>query len=150
MGMSREKKTAWARADRKKNPDKYRRAHKKYCRNNPEKVRGSNRQSGKKWYEAGGREHQRRAEMKYKYGLTPEEYVALCFAQNNRCAICRNPETAKHNGQLKRLAVDHDHVTGRVRGLLCQACNVLLGNSRENVLTLQAAIQYLLRSDALC
>jgi hypothetical protein len=146
MPMSRKKKTAWARADRKKNLDKYRRADKKYRRNNPEKVRTTGRRSFKKWYEADGMEHQRSAEMKSKYGLTSAEYDAMCRAQNNRCAVCRNPETAKYKGRLKRLAVDHDHVTGRVRGLLCQACNVLLGNCRENVLTLQAAIQYLLRS----
>jgi 5-methylcytosine-specific restriction endonuclease McrA len=55
------------------------------------------------------------------YGLKPGEYQKMLDAQDGRCAICGNkPVTI-------RLAVDHDHVTGRVRGLLCRRCNRALG-----------------------
>lgn len=60
--------------------------------------------------------------------------------QNRTCAICKNPfET--------RPEVDHDHGTGRVRGLLCGNCNKMLGHARDNVSVLNAAIQYLQRID---
>lgn len=52
------------------------------------------------------------------YGITAEEYKILYEAQGGRCAICR-----RATGATRRLAVDHDHKTGRVRGLLCKPCN---------------------------
>jgi hypothetical protein len=61
----------------------------------------------------------RKYELK-QYGLTPTEHDALFKEQHGLCALCGNPPTRKN------LAVDHDHATGRVRGLLCQACNVAL------------------------
>jgi hypothetical protein len=51
------------------------------------------------------------------YGVTEEEYRALLDAQEGRCAICRRRPVNR------RLAVDHDHNTGKVRGLLCYTCN---------------------------
>jgi hypothetical protein len=56
------------------------------------------------------------------YGITGEQYWALYEAQGGRCAICRWA-----SGKVKRLAVDHDHETGRVLGLLCGRCNVNRG-----------------------
>lgn len=52
------------------------------------------------------------------YGITAEEYGLLYEAQGRRCAICR-----RATGAVRRLAVDHDHKTGKVRGLLCKPCN---------------------------
>lgn len=71
-----------------------------------------------------------------KYGLTPEDYRELLAAQNGKCAICQ--QEAKH------YAVDHDHVTGQVRGLLCDTCNVGLGHFRDDVGRLMSAAAYLL------
>lgn len=56
------------------------------------------------------------------YGLSPGDYQRLYEAQGGRCAICQWA-----TGRSKRLAVDHDHVTGAPRGLLCTTCNVLVG-----------------------
>ncbi len=78
-----------------------------------------------------------------KFGITRAEYEAILTAQGHVCRICRRPETATRNGKLKSLAVDHDHATGRVRGILCQTCNTLLGSSRDNIDVLRAAITYL-------
>jgi hypothetical protein len=57
-----------------------------------------------------------------KYGISEEEYKILYKAQGGRCAICR-----RATGATRRLAVDHDHKTGKVRGLLCGPCNNTLG-----------------------
>lgn len=58
-----------------------------------------------------------------KYGITRDEYDRLLVAQNGRCLICNRP-----GDELKKgLAVDHDHETGAVRGLLCVGCNTKLG-----------------------
>lgn len=65
---------------------------------------------------------QRRAALRRKYGITVEEYRRLLRSQGNRCAICgRRP----HRKQA--FAVDHDHDTAAVRGLLCTRCNLQLG-----------------------
>lgn len=81
---------------------------------------------------------------KYKYGLTLEEYNRLETEQNNVCAICGNPETQLNvNGEIKKLSVDHCHHTGEIRKLLCNSCNSLLGQCKDNIKILQNAIEYL-------
>ena len=70
------------------------------------------------------RRHQtRKGNLKWKFGLTVEQYDAMVAAQGGLCALCRCPERKL----AKRLAVDHCHVTGVVRDLLCGPCNVVLG-----------------------
>lgn len=64
--------------------------------------------------------------IKKTYGITGEQYEALYEAQGGTCAICR-----RARGTSKRLAVDHDHATGFVRGLLCSTCNNILGYLRD-------------------
>lgn len=72
-----------------------------------------------------------------KYGMTHEEYLKMFEAQGGACSICgRTPPK-------NRLAIDHCHKTGRVRGLLCGACNTGLGLFRDDVALLRAATQYL-------
>src|SRR5690349_757828 len=63
------------------------------------------------------------------YGIKPEAYQALVESQAGRCAICKTIPTT----QKRALAVDHDHATGRIRGLLCHYCNGMLGHARDNV-----------------
>lgn len=76
-------------------------------------------------------------------GMTPERYREMLKAQGGRCAICRRPETAKINGKVKTLSVDHCHATEAVRGLLCDACNRMLGLARDLPDVLEAAARYL-------
>lgn len=75
--------------------------------------------------------------------IPKEDYEALLQAQNYSCAICGvNAEESK-NG----LAVDHNHATDQVRGLLCVRCNVGLGYFKDNINSLNEAVNYLLKSD---
>lgn len=63
----------------------------------------------------------------YSYGITLEQYDQLFEAQDGLCAVCGEPETMTNRGIVRRLSVDHDHQTGRVRGLLCANCNTAVG-----------------------
>ncbi len=62
-----------------------------------------------------------------KYKLTPETYAELLKSQKFTCALCLKPETEILSGKVRRLAVDHNHTTGKVRGLLCTQCNKYIG-----------------------
>jgi hypothetical protein len=83
--------------------------------------------------------------LKRDYGITLEIYNAMLRKQAGRCAICRGPETVrtKRTGELRRLQVDHDHVTKRVRGLLCSRCNRVVWALEENHLLLAAITAYI-------
>lgn len=85
------------------------------------------------------KDRNRRDALKQSYGISPDDYNRMFDEQNGCCAIC-----GKHQSQLKkRLYVDHNHKTGKVRKLLCQHCNTLLGFADDNENVLQAAIRYL-------
>lgn len=74
-----------------------------------------------------------------RYGITKDQYTQLLITQQYKCQICK-----KHQDTLnKSLSVDHDHKTGKVRGLLCGSCNLFLGLARDNTQLLQAGIEYL-------
>lgn len=79
------------------------------------------------------------------YGITSEQYQALYRAQGGVCFICRRAKgTAR-----RKLAVDHCHITGEVRGLLCKPCNRdVLGHLRDDPEALKRAIDYLLNPPA--
>jgi len=79
------------------------------------------------------------AEIKYRYGLTREDYESLLAYQDSKCAICREV--------LKTPYVDHHHGTGRVRGLLCKLCNFMIGLAQDNPNILQQAAEYLKEQD---
>lgn len=85
----------------------------------------------------------RKTNLKNLYGITPEIYDELLAAQGGVCAICRGGLNGKSK---KYFSVDHDHATGRVRGLLCEACNFGLGKFRDSSDLLQKAAQYLARN----
>lgn len=72
------------------------------------------------------------------YGLTLEQYAAMVEAQGGVCAICGKPPPGKFP-----LCVDHDHDTGRIRGLLCNPCNSLMGRWGDDAEILMAAARYL-------
>jgi hypothetical protein len=76
------------------------------------------------------RNHRRREAGISRFNAPSQQpnYLARMEAQGGVCAVCGKAETAKDPaGRIKRLAIDHDHTTGRTRGLLCQRCNTALG-----------------------
>jgi hypothetical protein len=76
--------------------------------------------------------YNRNAALKRLYGLTLEVYESMLAAQGAVCAICGNPPGTRGGPGIGRsLSVDHDHATGKVRGLLCHHCNVAIGYFRE-------------------
>lgn len=81
---------------------------------------------------------QREHELNKLYGLTLEQWLAILKSQGGVCAICK--EECKTR---KGLCVDHDHDSGRVRGLLCMKCNAGLGMFRDNLDMLRSAVTYL-------
>jgi hypothetical protein len=81
----------------------------------------------------------RESKLKYRFGITVEQYDEMFNEQKGRCAGCN-----KHQSELiKRLYVDHNHQTGNIRGLLCGNCNLALGNAKDDVIILTKLIEYL-------
>lgn len=78
-------------------------------------------------------------QLKHHYGLTIEEYDAMLSSQGHKCAICRRSAQEFTTA----LAVDHDHKTGKVRGLLCSNCNNGLGRFKDDPAVMSAAVAYL-------
>jgi hypothetical protein len=83
--------------------------------------------------------------LKRKYGISLEDYKLILGQQNGVCKICKKPEIAidSKNFKLRDLAVDHCHVSNKVRGLLCTNCNQGLGCFMDNIDYLKIAIKYL-------
>lgn len=80
-----------------------------------------------------------RNHLKVRYKLTVEQYEAMLVEQNGVCAICYRPEQVEGH----RLCVDHDHKTGKVRGLLCRRCNTMCGQGDDDPARLLRGAQYL-------
>lgn len=75
--------------------------------------------------------------LKKNFGITCEEYHAVLEKQNGCCAICFGID------EDVKLAVDHDHETGKIRGLLCRSCNVGIGHLKDSKTVLASALAYL-------
>ena len=124
---TKEKKKATVDKWRKENPEKYQTQYmndiakqrcKEYYHNNKDNVKNTYLQTN--------------------YGITLEHYNLLLEEQNKKCKICN-----KNCPTGKSLAVDHNHETGKVRGLLCKNCNIGLGMFFDNLDFLESAVLYL-------
>lgn len=92
------------------------------------------------------------SKLRRLYGLSIAEYDALFNAQGGRCAICRsdNPRSRGYKKQASaKFCVDHNHATGRVRGLLCTACNRAIGLLRDDLVNVQNMLSYLQKEYAI-
>jgi hypothetical protein len=120
---NREKQKEWSRQWRDTHKEKCREYVKLWKSNNPEKSREINAN----------------ARLKMYYGITLEDYNRMLEEQGGCCAICGKPST----DYKRNLHVDHDHLTGKVRGLLCVRCNYGIGYFGEDTTLLENAKVYL-------
>jgi len=91
------------------------------------------------------RQYRRKYQLLAKYGLTLLDYYLMFEMQGQVCAICRTDVPVRGRA-YDWFAVDHDHKTGKVRGLLCSQCNRGLGSFRDNQIFLATAVEYLQHS----
>ena len=98
-------------------------------------VKADRHKRGKSWV--------RNVNLKAAFGITLEQYENILDQQNGVCAVCKNPEiTIGKYGVLLPLAVDHNHVTRQIRGLLCLRCNRALGLLHDSVNNIKALLEY--------
>ena len=119
-----------------RHPERIRARRKKWEQHNPEKVRAAQNKYRSK------PEVLRRMKLR-EYALTEDAYSAIYNAQAGLCAICF---TCLDLLDSRSRHIDHDHVTGAVRGILCRACNLGLGNFKDDAALLSSAAAYLRRS----
>ena len=83
--------------------------------------------------------------LKYKYGVTHAEFMEHWENQKGCCAICsvELPDLMTYENRKRGYAIDHNHDTGKFRGILCLMCNTLLGMAKDSAETLASAIEYL-------
>lgn len=112
-----------ARKWRKKNPESVQKIRKRSYRNNIEYMKNKTR----------------RLHILQNYNLTLNDFDVLLNSQDNKCAICESKEP-KGKGNFH---IDHDHQTGKVRGLLCHKCNTGIGLLNDDIALLNKALQYL-------
>ncbi len=129
------KRREYEKKERATNPEKYRTRHKNWRDKNKDNLQA---------YRDENREKIRARDLKDnlgRYGLTPQQYNEMLEQQNFKCKICGAEKSGSKRAD--RLFVDHCHKTNKVRGLLCQHCNMSLGGFRDNPDLLQRASQYL-------
>lgn len=88
----------------------------------------------------GNPDQQRKNLLRYRFGLSVEQYDWLLAMQHGQCAICKSE---KSNGKGHRLQVDHCHESGQIRGLLCHSCNSAIGMFKDDPKLLIAALYYI-------
>lgn len=77
-----------------------------------------------------------------RYGITEAEYDRLVKQQRNRCAVCKTTKVGGPPTRNRYWHIDHDHVTGQVRGLLCARCNLAIGQLQDDPKVIRAALRY--------
>ena len=85
-------------------------------------------------------EYYQNQHLKTRFGITLADYDKMAEIQNGVCAICSESEVRKDRA---RLSIDHNHETGKIRALLCDRCNRLIGIAKEDIILLNKVIKYL-------
>ena len=127
-----EKASEYQKKWSQENREKKREYQKKWAKENPIKVRSDH----DKWYKLNKpmvSQKDRIRRLKKIYGLNEDPRI-----HSNKCEICSTEEFGKQGS-----CIDHDHITKKVRGVLCNQCNSILGMAQDNIITLQKSIEYL-------
>jgi len=111
-------------------------------KNNKERYNANARRREKEVYTT---EKRHAKHLKKMFGITGDEYQEKLNSQSGVCAVCGKEEVvhAKNGKDMKRLAVDHDHNTGEIRGLLCSNCNAAIGYFKDEISIIERAVMYL-------
>ena len=141
MARDREKQRAYQRLYYASHRDRFRAKNDLYHKNHKDQDRAYNRA----YYEMHKNDYGRRRRcygryISHNYGLTLEQFDKMLVEQCGSCAICELPMMS-----YKDPAVDHCHITGKVRGLLHDRCNLGLGQFQDDAAVLRKAIEYLAR-----
>lgn len=131
----RERRNALMRQRYRENPEKFKQYCKKWRAAHPEYARTSDRAGYSRRWRKKNPEKVAAHGRKQRYGITPEHYERLLLQQSGKCKICGD--------FMNPVAVDHNHITGAIRGLLCKQCNFGLGSFKDNPQRLRAAAAYL-------
>ena len=102
--------------------------------------KGSGRHQEPRWRNIGSERYWRDKSLRKKYSISLREYEKILNTQHGLCSLCHLPPA-----RGRYLVVDHDHSTGKIRGLLHYSCNTLLGMAYDSPERLLQAIQYLAR-----
>lgn len=127
-----------------------------YYYNNIEKIKVRQKKYNRKWYyenrecviqrvkdcnNSFSENYRHNILLNNNYGITRNDYDEILERQKGVCAICGSNTSGSE--RYKNFCVDHNHVTGEIRGLLCQKCNIGLGNFKDSIELLEEAIKYL-------
>ena len=121
------------------NKDKYAAKHKEYYIQNKELLD----QQKKQYYQNNKESHKRlarKSRLKLRYNISEKQYDDLIKSQNWLCMICN--KCLKSN----KSAVDHDHRTGKIRGILCHLCNTSLGHFGDDIEGITKVVDYLIKT----
>ena len=125
------RRRVYRRKWRKENVERLRAKARREYANNPEKHRKVARE-----YYRNNRQRELDRIRKNKYGIDGVGFRKIMKQQNNKCLIC-------NEGMSKNLSVDHDHKTGEIRGVICNSCNLAIGNAHSSPRILRALADYL-------
>lgn len=129
----------------KKNPDEYKTRATHWAATYPGRRKEIVKKHQDSWPEGKRKEYHKRAagyHRKKMFGTGQEEFDANFESQNGLCAICKQ-RMVRGNRSPRRACQDHNHVTNKLRDILCSNCNLLIGSCSENIEILANAIQYL-------
>lgn len=136
--MTKEERAVYNREWYLKNKEKKAAQHKKWQEENKDKVASMQKKCRENNLDK-YKDRERNFKLQSQYGITAENYNEMFINQKGCCKIC-----GIHQDEfVRKLAVDHCHATGEVRGLLCCNCNTGLGKFKDNIDLLENAIKYL-------
>ena len=126
------KESISARRKEYRESERGRETYRSWRKSNPEKVKAIRDKERRE-----NKDTRRNRDFMQKYGITLADYDQMFAEQDGLCAICFQPPT-----EGRRMAVDHNHETGKVRGLLCLRCNLAIGNLRDDPMVIASAFSY--------
>lgn len=136
--LNKDQLKAYQKEYRETNKIKMKKYKKEYRKNNKDQIKQYNKEYKKEYYQL-NKNKIKQHQLKRKYNISLEHYNQMLIEQNHKCKICNIDEVKL----TKKLAVDHDHKTGFIRGLLCHSCNVAIGLLQESAEIIEKAAKYI-------